>query len=296
MKLSVVIPLYNKEKYIKRCVDSVIEQSYQDFEIIVIDDGSTDSSIDVLNGISDSRLNIVKKENGGVSSARNKGIDLSNSEYVCFLDADDYWRKNVLCEFVRLIDCYEECSAFVVSSTFNLDNCDHNREINDYVIDDYYEQLSKDNVIINSSSICIKKEIFSKIGKFPNDIHYGEDGYLWAKIYNSFKIAKSSYVGAIYDKQAVGRCADIYNPKLEHPLVIAFDKGERFSSEPEYESYINSLRFSFAKKWLLHGEKYKYKKTIERVKFNTLFKSLFYRLIIYIPTPVLKILYLKLRA
>lgn len=88
-KISVIIPLYNKEKCIERTVQSVLNQTYKDFELIIVDDGSTDNSLRIVQQLQDNRITIYTKPNGGVSSARNFGIEKAHGEYIIFLDADD---------------------------------------------------------------------------------------------------------------------------------------------------------------------------------------------------------------
>ncbi|EIY5761567.1 glycosyltransferase family 2 protein, partial [Enterococcus faecalis] len=93
MKLvSVVIPVYNVEKYVEKCLDSVINQTYQNLEIIIVNDGSTDNSLSVCQKkkLSDSRIKLINKENGGLSSARNAGIECAQGEFICFIDSDDW--------------------------------------------------------------------------------------------------------------------------------------------------------------------------------------------------------------
>ena len=95
-KCSVVIPLYNHSDTIQRCVDSVLGQGFEDFELIVVDDGSTDGGGDLVSGMQDSRVHLVMQENGGVSSARNRGIAEARGTIVAFLDADDEWNPDYL--------------------------------------------------------------------------------------------------------------------------------------------------------------------------------------------------------
>lgn len=90
MKISFILPVYNVEKYIKQCIDSVLRQTLKDYEIIVVDDGSLDRSIKIVKEIKDSRIKIVAKENGGLSSARNTGLKVAKGDYIAFIDSDDY--------------------------------------------------------------------------------------------------------------------------------------------------------------------------------------------------------------
>lgn len=109
---SVVIPLYNKKHTIRECIASVLSQSYQDFELLVIDDGSTDNSFQVLSEYSDNRIRIVQQSNGGVSSARNLGLKLAKSKYVALLDADDLWMPDYLEKMNSFIEAYPFCALY----------------------------------------------------------------------------------------------------------------------------------------------------------------------------------------
>ena len=96
MNISVVIPLYNKENAIVKTLQSVFDQTISDFEVVVVDDGSTDNSLEVVRAIRDARIRVIHKENGGVSSARNVGIKAAKGQYVALLDGDDLWQPNGL--------------------------------------------------------------------------------------------------------------------------------------------------------------------------------------------------------
>ena len=113
---SVIIPLYNKEKSVISTVESVLNQTYPHFELIIVNDGSTDSSLEVVQQFDDPRISIIDKENGGVSSARNVGIRAAKYEYVIPQDADDLWLPFALAEFVELIRNYQQAQVFCTSS------------------------------------------------------------------------------------------------------------------------------------------------------------------------------------
>lgn len=97
MLVSIIIPVYNVEDYLERCLDSVIKQTYKNIEIIVVNDGSTDNSYEIMNSFKDSRLRIITKPNGGLSSARNEGLKYATGDYVTFIDSDD-WVSNMMIE------------------------------------------------------------------------------------------------------------------------------------------------------------------------------------------------------
>ena len=100
-KISVIIPIYNKSATLKKCIDSILNQEYQNLELILVDDGSSDDSFDICIGYAekDSRVKVFKKENGGVSSARNFGLKVASGEFVQFVDADDFLEKNMCSKF-----------------------------------------------------------------------------------------------------------------------------------------------------------------------------------------------------
>ena len=96
-KITVVVPIYNAEQYLERCLKSIVEQTYENLEIILVNDGSSDKSLEICERFkaSDERITIISKENGGVSSARNRGIEVATGKYIIFIDADDYIEKDM---------------------------------------------------------------------------------------------------------------------------------------------------------------------------------------------------------
>jgi glycosyltransferase involved in cell wall biosynthesis len=113
---SIVIPVYNKAAFLKATLDSVLAQSFTDFELILVNDGSTDDSAKVIAGFKDDRIKYFEKENGGASTARNFGIAQATSRYITFLDADDYWYPDFLQEMFRLTNrfAYEKIFAAAI--------------------------------------------------------------------------------------------------------------------------------------------------------------------------------------
>ena len=112
VRISVIIPIYNVERYIRECLQSVARQSFSAYEVLMVDDGSTDRSGRIAQEYADrySRFRLIHKENGGLSSARNAGLEQAKGMYVCFVDADDYITEDYLCRL------YENCLLYTSPS------------------------------------------------------------------------------------------------------------------------------------------------------------------------------------
>ncbi len=205
MKFTVVIPLYNKEDHILRAINSVLNQTHKEFELIVVDDGSTDSSVKKVKTFSDSRIRLVQQDNQGVSSARNKGIKLAKYDHIGFLDADDAWKPHFLETISKLIVKYPYAGAYATayeivksSSKTVLPKSILNFEKNwEGIIDDYFKYALK-NPLISASSVVIPKNILNDIGMFPVGIKRGEDLEVWCRIALNYDIAFSNKVSATY--------------------------------------------------------------------------------------------------
>jgi glycosyltransferase involved in cell wall biosynthesis len=197
MKYSVVIPLFNMENTIQRAILSVINQSLQDFEIIIIDDGSTDRSVEIASKIYDRRLRIIKQNNLGVSAARNRGIIESKSEWIAFLDADDEWKSGFLETIDNLKNRFPECGLFAsYYEVCRKDKVDEKKFFSFFqphwsgVINDYFLALAY-GYPFNSSSVVVVKSALINIQGFPEGIPYSEDIVTWIKL---FLVTKFSYI------------------------------------------------------------------------------------------------------
>lgn len=187
--ISVVIPLYNKKESIASALDSVLAQTYQDFEVVVVDDGSSDNGASIVEGYTDSRIRLIRQENAGVSAARNKGIAEAKGAYVAFLDADDEWMPEFLEEIVMLQCAYPMCRA--QATNYKISN---QGELTPTILrkipfkgeqgalTNYFEVASRSNPPVCSICVCIERELLQEIGGFPLGIKSGEDLLTWARI------------------------------------------------------------------------------------------------------------------
>ena len=186
--ISVVIPLYNKEELITVTVRSVLSQTFADFELLIVNDGSTDGSLAVVSAISDPRIKVINIENSGVSVARNTGIKAASHDWVAFLDADDWWDHSFLEKMTKAIKSYPEHKLFAGgrSRVFKdvTERYDHPLLPSDGETGtiNYYKVISRYLPLINSSNAIIKKSHFESAGYFKPGQQRYEDHDLWMRL------------------------------------------------------------------------------------------------------------------
>ncbi|HUV41742.1 MAG TPA: glycosyltransferase family A protein [Sedimentisphaerales bacterium] len=198
-KVSVIIPLYNKAAYIGRALDSVFSQTYQDFEIVVVDDGSADNGPRIVKEYRDSRLRLIRQYNKGPGAARNKGTAESCAELLAFLDADDEWMPRFLEKSLHTLennaDCQlTACTYFLGKQRIDVSPILEGRGIKEgpwrLRADISFEELRHVMEIFNSPCIVCKRCIIDKYGGFYSryGCNYGEDYYLWLQVMLNHKV------------------------------------------------------------------------------------------------------------
>lgn len=218
---SVVIPLYNKENYIKRAVDSLLHQSFTDFEIIVVDDGSNDKGPEIVQTINDKRVKLFSKENGGVSSARNYGIQKACADLICFLDADDYVLPNHLEELRYLsLTCGEKASVFCTNFTRLFPDGESIPNINPAeekrgILNNYFKDVYYGHTFVWSGNCAIRKSALIRSGGFNTRYKMGEDIDLWMRLARLYKVAFSTVVTAVYTIDAENNSSSAKNNKYD---------------------------------------------------------------------------------
>jgi glycosyltransferase involved in cell wall biosynthesis len=209
--ISVIVPLYNKQDSIQRSILSVLAQTFTQFELIVVDDGSFDNSYIRATEIQDERLRIVKQKNSGVSAARNRGIAEAQYEWLAFLDADDEWKPDFIEMMVDLHQSFPNCgllgSAFIRSTESDLNEIDQRNKRYPYgwkgILENYYEDLQYSSFY--TSSVVVKKDHLIKVGEFPLNLRKGEDTYTWINLYQITDFAFINKIGAVYHLEAENR-------------------------------------------------------------------------------------------
>lgn len=199
MLFSVIIPAYNAEKFILRSITSVIHQSCQMFEIIVVDDGSRDHTLDVLKQIDNENIKVISQNNKGVSVARNVGIENATGEFICFLDADDEFLPNHLQVLSEMISQNSDKSFFAtrfcITKRDNSNVLEKTETMNTTV---YYKnfvaEIIKEPEKIHTGCVCIRRSMFEKYGMFESGVKLGEDTDMWRRIYVHTGVVFGDYV------------------------------------------------------------------------------------------------------
>lgn len=232
MFFSIVVPLYNKSYSICRCIDSILSQTYTHFEIIIVNDGSIDNSLSIIKGkysgeIRNKLITIIDQSNKGVSAARNKGISIAKSDYVCFLDADDEWKDDFLYNMESLIKDFPDAGLYCLQHEYKSE-CNepvknpsfYKEGFRGYVSN--FFRASIFGSIANSSKVCINKKQILDLGGFPENYKAGEDLYVWIELAILGKIAffnsVSVRINISEDYSRVGRSQSIPYPFINYSI------------------------------------------------------------------------------
>lgn len=264
MRFSVIIPLYNKAAHVRKAVNSVLAQSFRDFELIVVDDGSTDGSADIVGNIQDNRIRLIRQENAGVSMARNNGAAASSASYLCFLDADDWWEPSFLEEMDKLIDEFPNAGIYGTNYTI-VNETKRKTRIAPIGLEDGFERgyinycqayAKHLGMPLTSSSVCIPKDVFKRMGGFPKGITLGEDFILWIHIALQYKVAFLNKPLSNYnqDVAAGGRAAGRLHMPERHMLWNLRDLETEENGNSDYKLLIDKLRANSLMPYLLSSD------------------------------------------
>ncbi len=186
--ISIVIPLYNKEAFVGDAVQSILDQTFDTFELIVVNDGSTDRSVQVIEKLDNTRIEIISIEKSGVSIARNTGIKKASFEWIAFLDADDWWKPTFLEEMAKAINAHPDRSVFASGRThvFKKLNERYNNRLlpkdGETKLMNYFAVIRNHLPLINSSNAVIRRSVIDKSGYFNPAQSKHEDHDLWMRI------------------------------------------------------------------------------------------------------------------
>ena len=293
---SIIIPLYNKEKAIEKTLKSVFHQSFTDYEILIINDGSTDISEEKVKSFSDERLRLISSENRGVSQARNLGISESKGKLIAFLDADDYWFPNHLQSLFQLYQNFPEAGLLATNYQFYYSDKKIIQPVFDDIptenwngiVTDFFHSSMKYRIAW-TSAVAVPKKVLDDIGNFDENITLGagEDTDLWIRIALKYSVAFDNEVSANYQMESENRIS------LRKTVERKFSTLDKFLNEEQSNSslkkYLDLYRAEFALKHKLAGDKklfHFYKNAISKENLHWKTKLLF-----QLPIPILQFLY-----
>lgn len=251
---SIIIPVYNKECFVKNTIESVFNQTFFDFEIIIVNDGSTDKSEEIVLSFNDSRIRYFSKENNGASSARNMGIEEARADFITFLDADDYWYPYFLQEMFDTIHLFPEQKIFsasieletskkIIPAHYSIE------KTNDYELVNYFKASLKQSVIWTSCAV-FHKSVFEKTGNFDIKIKSGQDVDLWIRIGLVYPVLFSWKILAryVYDANSLSKNLAVVSNGMNFTKFLEEEK-----SDPDLKRFIDLNRFTLAIKSKLSG-------------------------------------------
>ena len=252
--VSVIIPLYNKAPYVAKAIQSVLSQTFTDYELIIVDDGSKDDSAIVarkaIEGHGHCRL--LGQENAGVSMARNNGVAASQGGFLCFLDADDWWEPTFLEEMSKMVEEFPEAGIYGANYTI-VNDTKRKTRVADIGVDEGFEKgyinycqaYAKTMYMpLWTGAVCVPRKVFEEMGGFPKGIKLGEDFLLWIHIAQKHKVAFLNKPLAFYNQdvdginRGVGR---LYQPS-EHMLWHLTDLEPWEQSDRDYKLLADRLR------------------------------------------------------
>lgn len=259
IQFSIVIPLFNKASYIEKTLKSVLNQTYTDYEIIVINDGSTDESEGIVLGFNDDRIQLYNQKNQGAAVARNLGIEKAKYNYIAFLDADDLWMENHLETLKNLIQDFPNAGIF--ASRYQLIFKEGKVTVPKFkgitadfygIVHDYFD-ASLNYAVTTSSSIAVPKWVFGELGNFKSKISSGQDSDMWIRIASKYPVAISNTITASYLHYIQNSLSK--TPILDKKIKDFNDYKLEEQVNPSLKKYLDLYRMEYALQYKIAGGK-----------------------------------------
>lgn len=248
--ISVVIPLFNKESAIECTLRSVLRQTRQPDEVIVVDDGSTDRSASVVKRLLEAEptkipVRLLEQANQGVSVARNHGADQARSDFIAFLDADDEWLPDCVAEFERLARAFSEATVLTVLLARSSPNGP--LPFPSPLPPGFFGELThplrvyrKGYGLIQSSNVAIRRDAWWKLGGFPVGAQSGEDIAAWLKLMTTERLAHSGKAGSVWHQEHSGAAARRGSVPYHFSHFLADPDGRRYLANPDLVRFLAS--------------------------------------------------------
>lgn len=245
-KVSIIVPVYNVENYIKKCIDSIVNQTMEDIEIILVDDGSKDTSGNICDeyALKDGRISVIHKENGGLSDARNTGIKKATSDYVLFVDGDDYIKENMVeCLYKLLVDYQVDmsvCGVYNVYSSGEKAQCDVLEEFQCDNIEAFGHIMVGKKIPGTICNKLIKREIAREL-LFPVGRLY-EDAFYTTQLMQRVKCVSVTTEPMYYYFHRAGSITTTAFKKKDMDIVIAYEENLKVIKE-KYPEILEQAKF-----------------------------------------------------
>lgn len=247
---SVIMPLYNKAPYVHKAVESVVRQTFSDWELVVVDDGSNDGSAEVIKAFTDTRIHLLQQANTGVSKARNNGVTASQGKYLCFLDADDWWDDSYLEAMHGLIGrnpdagLYGTAYHIVKNGRLRAAPIGVDADFTEGAIDYCAVYAQTLCTPIHTITACVPRNVFDKLGGFRDRLSLGEDFDLWLRIAQHHPVLFLNRALAYYNQDADPRHRAIrrLHDPAHHMLWNLQEMETRETTDASYKKLIDCLR------------------------------------------------------
>ncbi|WP_423595096.1 glycosyltransferase family 2 protein [Roseateles sp. MS654] len=263
--VAVVIPLYNKERHIRRAIDSVLGQTHRALELVVVDDGSSDGGAALVEAVADPRLRLHRQANAGVSAARNRGVALTSAPVIAFLDADDAWVPDFLENVLALAGRHPEAVAVamnyevVAPSGARSLGVDPARAPSQLLDPLAYFRIGKHGSPVFSSSVAVRREALLAAGGFPEGVRLGEDIDTWLRLLFRGPVVFDARPGGMYFNDATNRALHQHAPPARYVFFDTIDRWlaahpQRVDERREAEEFKNFFRLLHAHHQIRWGD------------------------------------------
>lgn len=294
-QFTVIIPLYNKENFVSATIESILDQTFTDYEVLIIDDCSTDFSLAKIQPYLSEKIQLISHpKNSGLSASRNTGIRNASAQYVTFLDADDTWKPTILETFYQMIQQFPEESIFATNYLEVYQNGDIILPKNStsdlkpnetVVIKDFFKRNRQQGIFIHSG-VCFSKKVYEQVGYYDTTIDFAED--------LDFNIRAFSKYNLVYNNNRLVHYTIYSENQLTNSSIVGktlpdYDQYESLTKDnPELKSYLDFERYVIAKHLKIDGDTTKYKEIIAKINPGNL--NLKQRVLLESPVAVLQLI------
>ncbi|MBE9208504.1 glycosyltransferase [Nostoc sp. LEGE 06077] len=278
--VSVIIPVYNAEKTIQKTIESVLAQSLSDFELIIINSSSFDSTLNKISNINDSRIKLFTYPQANVSVNRNRGLIHTTTEFVSFLDADDLWKPDKLeAQYQALQENREAVVAYSFTDAIDendnfLRKCSHANWTGNV-----YSKLLLDDFIGSGSNVMVRRQAFREVGEFDELLTNAEDTDMWLRLAAHYNFIPVKKVQILYRVSVNSKSSNILGSESSNLRII----NQVFNNVPSSLKHLKSYRIANLYKYLSYKAL-----TVEPGKQNTFHSARFLWMTIMTDTHILK--------